>query len=237
MEGGPLEKGVPILLYHRFGNQVTDGMTVTADVFEAQLRYLRDQAYTVIRLESLVDDYLRKRKFPPSKSVVLTADDGHQSVYREMFPLLKKYRIPVTLFLYPSAISNASYAMTWGELREMRETGLLDFQSHTFWHPNFKQEKRKLKPAEYESFVEMQLKKSKEKLEKELGVRVKRLAWPFGLYDDELIKKAIEMGYVAAFTMEPRPSRTSDHLMALPRYLMINGDNGKMGGRFLSIFK
>lgn len=55
-----------------------------------------------------------------------------------MFPLLKKYQIPATLFIYPSAISNASYALTWDQLKEMKETGLIDVQSHTFWHPNFR---------------------------------------------------------------------------------------------------
>jgi peptidoglycan/xylan/chitin deacetylase (PgdA/CDA1 family) len=141
-----------------------------------------------------------------------------------MFPIVKRYRVPVTLFLYPSAISNASYAMTWDELREMKETGLFDFQSHTYWHPNFRKEKKRLKPEEYETFLEMQLKKSKEKLEKELTVKVTMLAWPFGIYDDELIKKAVEAGYLAGFTMERRYASPSDNIMALPRYLMVNSD-------------
>jgi hypothetical protein len=37
-----------------------------------------------------------------------------------------------------------------------------------------------------------------------------------------VIEKAKEAGYVAAFTMERRPSNISDDLMALPRYLMID---------------
>jgi hypothetical protein len=70
----------------------------------------------------------------------------------------------------------------------------------------------------------MQLKKSKEKLEKELNVKVTMLAWPFGIYDDELIRKAVEVGYVAAFTMERHYASLSDNIMALPRYLMVNSD-------------
>jgi hypothetical protein len=34
------EPGVPILLYHRFGPMVADGMTVTTTVFESHLIYL-----------------------------------------------------------------------------------------------------------------------------------------------------------------------------------------------------
>jgi peptidoglycan/xylan/chitin deacetylase (PgdA/CDA1 family) len=117
--------------------------------------------------------------------------------------------------------------MTWGQLREMKETGIFDVQSHTFWHPNFKKDKKRLTPAEYESFVSAQLKKSKEKLEKELSVRVDMLAWPFGIYDDDLIHKAKETGYVATYTMERHPASSLDKVMALPRYLMTNGDSGR----------
>jgi peptidoglycan/xylan/chitin deacetylase (PgdA/CDA1 family) len=44
--------------------------------------------------------------------VAITVDDGHLSVYTELYPLILKHRPPVTLFIYPSAISNASYALT-----------------------------------------------------------------------------------------------------------------------------
>ena len=220
-----LEIRVPILLYHRFGPVVADSMTVTTAVFESQLKYLRDHGYTVIPLKQLVDYYHRKSLSLPSRPLVITVDDGHKSVYTDMFPLLKKYRIPVTLFLYPSAISNASYAMTWNELREIKETGLFDYQSHTFWHPNFKIEKKRLNPVEYANFVEMQLKKSKEKLEKEFHAKVDMLAWPFGIYDDELVHKAMGAGYVAALSMDRRHATISDNVMILPRYLIGNTDH------------
>jgi len=218
---------VPILLYHRFGPVVADSMTVTTTLFESHLKYLRDNGYKVIPLGELTDYYLGKRQAPQPRSVVITVDDGHISVYRDMFPLVRKYTIPLTLFIYPSAISNAPYAMTWGQLKEIKETGFFGFQSHTYWHPNFKKEKRRLRPAEYESFVGMQLKKSKEKLEKELNVSVNMLAWPFGIYDDDLLRKAKEAGYVATFTMERHPANALDHAMALPRYLMTNGETGR----------
>ena len=220
----PFGTRVPILLYHRFGPIVADRMTVTTPTFESHLKYLKNHDYTTIPLRHLVDYYLGKRLSLPSRSLVITADDGHKSVYTEMFPLLKKYHIPVTLFLYPSAISNASYAMTWNQLREMKETGLLDFQSHTFWHPNFKEERKRLKPAEYEDFVEKQLKKSRERLQREFDVKVDMLAWPFGIYDEWLIPKVTEAGYVAGFTMERRHTSPSENMMALPRYLIVHND-------------
>lgn len=215
---------VPILLYHRFGPAVADSMTVTTPVFESHLKYLIDNGYTVIPLRRLVDYLLNKGAPPPPRSVVIVADDGHKSVYTEMFPLVIKYHIPVTLFIYPSAISNASYAMTWEQLREIKKSGLIDFQSHSYWHPNFMKDKKKMTPVEYNRSVQMQLNKSREKIEKELNIKVNMLAWPFGIFDDELARKARESGYSAAFTIERRHARISDNPMTLPRYLLVNED-------------
>jgi len=225
---------VPILLYHRFGASVADSMTVTTTVFESHLIYLRQNGYTVIPLKQLVNYYLGKGPVPPRKSVVIVVDDGHKTVYTDMLPLVKKHRIPVTLFLYPSAISNASYAMTWDQIRELKKTGLFDLQGHTYWHPNFKKEQKKLSPADYQKFVDMQLRKSRDRLAKELGISVDMLAWPFGIYDDWLTAKAAEAGYAAAFTIERRHADGSDKAMRLPRYLLSNADKGKVFERIVS---
>jgi peptidoglycan/xylan/chitin deacetylase (PgdA/CDA1 family) len=218
---------VPILLYHRFGPTVADSMTITTPVFESHLKYLKENGYTVIPLRQLVNWYLKKGPAPAPKSVVIVEDDAHKSVYTDMYPLAKKYNVPITVFIYPSAVSNAKYAMTWDQIRELKKSGLFEFQSHTFWHPNFKKEKKKLPPEEFEKVVETQLKKAKEKIEKEVGTPVDLLAWPFGIYDDYLLRKAKEAGYIATFTIDRRHANGSDNIMMLPRYLLINADKGK----------
>src|SRR5450756_1904357 len=107
-------------------------MTVTTAVFRDQLKFLKDQGYTIIPLNQLVAYLLGKDPPPPSRAVVITADDGHRSVFTDMFPLVRQYNCPVTLFIYPSAISNATYALTWDQLREMQSSGLFDIESHTY---------------------------------------------------------------------------------------------------------
>ncbi len=217
---------VPILVYHRFGPAVTDEMTVTTPVFESQLRTLRERGHQVVPLSDLVA-WLNGADTPlPDRAVVLTVDDGHRTVYTDLFPLIRRYGIPVTLFIYPSAISNASYALTWEQLSEMKESGLIDVQSHTFWHPNFNVERRRLASPSYERFVRDQFTKSKVILEQRLGGKVDLLAWPFGIYDSELMQWAQAAGYVAAFTIERRAVTRTEKLMALPRYLVVDADRG-----------
>ena len=224
---------VPILLYHRLGPEVKDSMTVKTSVFASQLEYLHNQGYTVIPLRRLTAFVAGEAPPPPDRTVVITVDDGHESVYSDMFPLVRRYNIPITLFIYPSAISNAKYAMTWQQLSEMQRSGLVDIQSHTYWHPNFKKEKKRLAEDAYNDFVRMQLGKSKEVLERRLQIHVEMLAWPYGIYDDELINNARRLGYLAGFTMERRSVERSDNLMTLPRYLMTNPVQGALFEKFI----
>jgi peptidoglycan/xylan/chitin deacetylase (PgdA/CDA1 family) len=221
------EVNVPILLYHRLGPTVADGMTMKTSVFEEHLKYLKENGYKVIPLRQLVNWYQKKGPAPAPKSVVIVEDDAHKSVYSDMYPLAKKYNVPVTIFIYPSAVSNAKYALTWDQLRELKKSGLFDFQSHTYWHPNFKKERKKLKPADFDKLVSSQLVKAKDKIAKELCVTVDLLAWPFGIYDDDLLRRATAAGYTGTFTIERRHATASESVMKLPRYLLINADSGK----------
>lgn len=225
---------VPILLYHRFGPTVADSMTVRTAVFVRQVDYLEAHGGRVIPLRRLVDWYYGRAPAPPRGAVVIVADDGHQSVFTEMAPVVKRFHIPVTLFIYPSAISNANYAMTWGELRALKASGLFDIQSHTYWHPNFRHERRRLTPAAYARFVDVQLRRSKARLEREVGGPVDMLAWPFGIWDDDLLARAAADGYVATFTLARRPATAADRPLKLPRYLMRDSDGTAVLARILA---
>ncbi len=210
----------PILVYHRFAPAAADSMTVRTAAFAAQLEFLKENGYAVAPLRRLVQRINGGTEPLPNKAVVITVDDGHRSVFSEMLPLVRRYRIPVTLFIYPSAISNAEYALTWQQLEELRQSGLFDIQSHTYWHPNFKREKRRLSSDAYRNFVRMQLVKPRQVLAQRLGINADMLAWPFGVYDDELIAAASAAGYVAGFSLERRHPSAADRPLALPRYLM-----------------
>ena len=224
----PPPLSVPILLYHRLGPALTDDMTVTTPVVESQLKLIQERGYKVIPLQALLAALGDSAAPRPDRAVVLAVDDGHRTVYTDMFPLIKRYQIPVTLFIYPSAISNPSapYAMTWEQLAEMKASGLVDIQSHTFWHPNFNIEKKRLAPPAYEKFVKDQFTKSKAVLEQRLGGKVDLLAWPFGIHDAELEQWAQAAGYVAAFTIDRRPVTRADKPMALPRSIVTDADRG-----------
>jgi len=215
-----------VLVYHRFGPVVADSMTVRTSVFASELQFLHDNGYTVVAIREIVNFLTGHGDLPP-RAVAITADDGHRSVFTDMKPLIEKYKIPVTLFIYPSAISNASYAMTWEQLEELKATGLFDIQSHTYWHPNFRVEKGRLSATDYQKFVQFQLEQSRDVLEQRFHTQVELLAWPFGIYDDELMATARKTGYLAGFTIERRKVSRKDNVMAIPRFIVSDSDVGK----------
>ena len=211
-----------ILVYHRFGPVIADAMTTRTEVFEAQLARLRQDGYSIVPLSGAVAG-LEGRSALPARTVAITIDDGHCSVYHDLLPVIRRERLPVALFIYPSAISNASYAMTWEQLDEMLETGLVEIHSHTLWHPNFHTEKKRLGEDEYRQFVRSQLEKPRRILKDRLGVEARFLAWPFGIHAPELEAAAAAAGYRAAFALGERHAMGSDPLQALPRYLIVDG--------------
>lgn len=201
-------------------------MTVRTAVFQSQIDLIAQRGYRVLPLKGLLAALGDSNAVLSAHSVVVTVDDGHRTVYSDLFPVILRHHLPVTLFIYPSAISNAPYALTWEQLAEMKASGLVDVQSHTFWHPNFDVERKRLAPAAYEKFVRDQFAKSREILQSRLHGTVDLLAWPFGIYDEQLMQWAREAGYRAAFTIERRTASRDDKMMALPRYIVVDADRG-----------
>jgi peptidoglycan/xylan/chitin deacetylase (PgdA/CDA1 family) len=218
--GAATPASVPILTYHNFDPAVPGSMTISTAKFAEQLQWLKGNGYTVIPLKQLVNYLQGKTSALPTKSVVITADDGRETVYKYMLPLVRKYNIPVTLFIYPTAISNARYALTWQQLKELQSTGLFDIQDHTYWHPNFKEEKRNLASVDYQKLVHVQLVTSKKILDEKLGTHISLLAWPYGIYDKYLESAAKNAGYTMAFSIDDRSACKSENVMSQPRYMI-----------------
>jgi peptidoglycan/xylan/chitin deacetylase (PgdA/CDA1 family) len=212
---------VAILCYHRFGPAVADGMTTRTRVFEEQLARLRADGWQIVPLDTVIDG-LAGRAPLPEKAIAITIDDGHATVYSDVLPIIRRDRLPVTLFIYPSAISNASYAMTWDQLREMKDTGLVAIQSHTYWHPNFKTERKRLDDEAYAKLVKGQLEKPRAVLRQRLGAEADVLAWPFGIHDPALEAAAAAAGYRASLALGERRARPTDPAQALPRFLIVD---------------
>ena len=222
----------PVLEYHRFAAVAIDSLTVSTKVLDEQLRVLAER-HTVVQARRLVAHLRGEAPALPPGSVVLTVDDGHVSVYEEMYPRIRQRGFHVTLFVYPSAISSAPWALTWAQLRELADSGLFDVQSHTYFHPDFQAQKKTLASSAYETLVATQLVRSRQLLASRLEKRIDLLAWPFGQQDAELMRAADLAGYAGAFTVGRRAVASGDPVMAIPRIRMTDKHRGSAFTRLL----
>jgi peptidoglycan/xylan/chitin deacetylase (PgdA/CDA1 family) len=215
---------VPILCYHRFGIGASK-MIVAPSQFEAQLAWLARHHYRVLRLADLAG-FLAGREALPQRSVVITIDDGYESVYRHAFPLLKRYGFSATLFMYTDFIG-AGEGLNWVQLQEMASSGLVDIQAHSKTHRNMMERGKGEADAAYRQNIELELRAPRQVLERKLsaaGVRVRYFAYPFGDANDWVLDAMRRNNYELGVTVNAGGNPFFAHPLMLRR-TMIFGDH------------
>ncbi len=189
---------VPVLTYHSFASNKGAKMTVSAQAFEAQMKFLTENGYQFITVSQLIGFMNYEVSLPP-KAVAITIDDGWRSFYEIGFPILQKYDIPATLFVYTSFIGGRK-AMTWQQVQAVADSGM-DIQCHTQTHRNLTVLKEKESLREYLHAVESEIKDSKEEIKARLNRECRYLAYPYGKTNSLVISLLEKCGYQAGFTV------------------------------------
>lgn len=130
---------VVILMYHRItAGEAGNLYERSAEEFESDLLYLRENNIRVIgfnELQSVIEGEMELS----THAAVITFDDGDHSWYTLAMPLLKKYRMKATFFLWASKIGANSF-LSWDEVEMMssytQDGGVrpFSFGSHTMSH-------------------------------------------------------------------------------------------------------
>ncbi|WP_280152277.1 polysaccharide deacetylase family protein [Piscinibacter sp. XHJ-5] len=212
---------VPILCYHRFA--ATGGkMAVSPATFAAQLDWLARNDYHVIRLAQLLG-YLEGRQALPRRSVVITIDDGYESVHRHALPLLRKHGFPATLFVYTDFIG-AGDALSWSQLHELAASGLVDVQAHSKTHRNLIERAAGESESQYRAGLETEAKAPRDILERRLPVQVRHYAFPYGDANEAVLDLLAKQHYQLAVTVNPGGNAFFAQPLMLRR-TMIFGDS------------
>jgi peptidoglycan/xylan/chitin deacetylase (PgdA/CDA1 family) len=193
---------------------------ITPATFQGDLRSLRRDHFNVIP-GSLFVSFMEHGASVPPNAVLLTFDNGYQGLYTYGFPLLKRYHVPIMCLLITGwVVHHEPWAMTWSELGRMYDSGLVDMQSQTYNSHQGVQSgpgnttgsaltDRIYDPATgtYESKAHFRkrigsdLAEAKRVLEAHFpGDRVNFLSYPFGAYDQTVIRVLRREGYRFAFT-------------------------------------
>jgi len=209
---------VPILVYHHIrlmydGSRGLRRMTVTADVFGQQMKFLQDSGYHVITFSDLADYFEQGRELP-TLPVIITFDDGWVTQYENALPLLSKYHFPATFFVVTDYIGHRGF-ISWPQLQTLL-TGGMKIGSHSRSHPRLTQI---ADPA----LLWDQIYNSKVMLESQLEVPVAEFAYPYGSYNTAATEMVKAAGYRVGRGCCSGVAHTSTDVFAL-RAVMVPND-------------
>lgn len=225
--------GIPTLMYHKIGDYPPGSrlkkLWVTAADFRRQLAYLKENDYATIT-PSDWRDAEKGIKPLPEKPVLITFDDGYMNNHDLAYPILSEFGMKGCVFLVYETLEghNAWHdpasepwlkMLTWAQIREMQDSGVIEFGSHTMRHRNLAQ-----LPLDE---VRWELNESKKRLEDKLGREMVAFAYPYGAgaYKPEVRAAARQAGYRFDFSIKQGISKLPwDREKEAVRRLLIRGD-------------
>lgn len=195
-----------VLMYHMVSKPGTgakfNGLRVSPDRFERQLRWLRDNGFHFATMSDLVAGSV------PARTVAITFDDGYEDNYTQAFPLLKKYGARATLYLVVerhdrdwSTYKKAHHAsgelmreskLSDAQVREMLQSGVFELGAHTLTHANL--------PTLSDADRQAEVAGAKQSLENTFATTVGSFAYPFGIFGDTDVAAVRAAGYSNAVT-------------------------------------
>lgn len=233
---------VPILMYHHFDtdkNNIND-VTVKKSEFEKQIKYLKANNYTAITVKDLVD-FTENKKALPKKPILITADDGYKSNYEIMYPILKKYGMKATVFIIGKSIDDANESpnvipkFNWEEAKEMYDSGIVDFECHTYdSHARLKTKNGEKSifsaplenesKGDFEDRITQDINKNISVIQSNLGYKPYGFAYPYGEYSRKEEKILEKNGIKFTFLASGGKEENIDNKHLLKR-IPINGND------------
>ena len=211
---------------------------VYEDTFEEQMDTLIAEGAYFATPDEIIE-FCEKGEFP-EKCVWITFDDVDKSVYENAFPILKERNIPFTLFVISGQVGNENFGnlemATWDDLREMRDSGLASFGSHTH-DMHYLENDRAI--FLYESNLdefEKDIQESKRVIERELDIKIDSIAYPFGDTTDEVTEIVNRNGFSKAYILSPNPIEASTDHLYQNRYLIDKNNFNKILDPWFDLF-
>lgn len=207
---------IPILLYHNLtdGSGPQDSANLDVSVFKQQMQYLYDNGYTTItpaELQAWMQGELRL----PQKTVMITFDDGYESVYILGYPILKQYGFKATVFIVTRSIADYGNHvnfphMSWAQMNTASD--VFTYGSHTDSLHYVKHCKFYLFYVDNNTLITDLIKSRK------IMNSTPYFAYPYGGHDARITAAVKKAGYSMAWTTQERYVYVGDSMYAIPRF-------------------
>jgi peptidoglycan/xylan/chitin deacetylase (PgdA/CDA1 family) len=212
---GPGKIVVPILLYHHIGFSLRGETAyyVSPERFDQQINLLYQWGYKTISVELLARAIRQGAELPP-KPVILTFDDGSETMYTTALPIMQRYGFTGVSYVVYNYIGTTNY-MSADQIRALYSAGW-EIGSHSLSHVDL--------TARPDRQMD-EIVKSRRQLESLLGIPVMSFAYPFGAYDDDSIKHVHTAGYIAALGLGNEALQEDKNLFYLYRQAVEGTDD------------
>lgn len=244
---------VAVLSYHHIHPTDHTLTTITPQLFEEQIKTLKEAGYTFISAEDLAL-ILEGQKPVPDRAVLITIDDGFTSVHDYAMPILKRYKIPATVFVVVGFIGQRGEFglphMNWQQLQEVAANGItvyahsylghegipVDAQGHKkpfYAAPQYlPREKRTETLEEYYLRAYKDLVLARTLLENKLQRPVQHFCWPYGAYNEVTLSAGEAAGFRYFYTTHVGLVTYRTSRLEIPR--VSAGDPGLTGQQLLA---
>ncbi len=183
----------PVLAYHKISPQKEFGLTtVTPDMFENQMRFLHDAGF-----ESHTFKDLDIHSNISENRIIITFDDGYESIYQYALPILKKYNFKAVVFVLSDFIGKLNSWEAYPIQRRHRHLNvdhLKTLTDHGFEIGSHGKRHRFL-PAISDRDLEEELKSSKIEIESITGQKIISFCYPYGITTDKIQKRVEQSSY------------------------------------------
>lgn len=187
---------VPILMYHVIAAPPPGAPNPTLYVagpdFAAHMRALAAAGYHGVSMEQVWRAWHEHGPLP-AKPVVVSFDDGYQSVYRNALPVMRSLRWPGNLNL-ELQIVHTDFGLRAKRVRQLIAAGW-ELDSHTVHHPDLTKVSATQLTEETAG--------ARRAIRREFGAPVDFFCYPAGRFDATVIAAAQAAGYKAATTTNP----------------------------------
>lgn len=214
------ERKLPVVMYHQLTkNPAKSGKYVlTVESFEKDLQLLKSKGYQSVSVKQLID-FSQGEGDIPQKAILITFDDGQETLYEYAMPLLQKYGFTAVGFVvgaladYYTEINdhNLNYSyLNWQQIKEMSDGKIIEIESHSFdLHKNKNGRSGiKMKKGEtfeaYREFLSSDVSKMKTAMINNTGKNPTAFAFPFGSFSPESTQILRECGFKMTLTCEER---------------------------------
>ena len=213
-------------MYHNIDDEAGFN-TVSLKNFTEQIEYLSSKKeFSIVS----IDQYIEGLGSSDRKLITLTFDDAYTSIKSKVLPVIKKYNVPITVFIPINCVGGYNTwdtsigkeqlkILDWSEIKILSNEPLITFGSHGLSHISLGNVSR--------TILEDEIIKSKIILENEINTSVNYFSYPYGQLKDfskNTLTLLKDCGYKAGFTTNWSRRNSKRNVYYLNRIEIRNSD-------------